>query len=232
MKLGLQLWCWYKSHSLQWISKTWPIPKKIMASLVQCESDADCIFWLWGRNSLWISTLWPDSEQGILSEGDAKAERGNEGKETWFVEGKIMVAPSWQCSSTFLPSDSWFSHETWDDAHPPACVLSRPCTQQTSFPSSSCSLYWKDDDLTVLRRFKKIHWQSYALFQKRHSRNGAKTGRNAGSNVWKVEESTSKGTNPNSSKVSEKTIYFNCLESLKTDLIYTVHISSTSPYVY
>ena len=34
------------------------------------------------------STSWSDGEQGILSEGDEKAERGNEEKKVWFVEGK------------------------------------------------------------------------------------------------------------------------------------------------
>jgi hypothetical protein len=38
--------------------------------------------------------LKPDGEQGILSEGDAKAERGSEKKKVRFVEGEKMVAPS------------------------------------------------------------------------------------------------------------------------------------------
>jgi hypothetical protein len=45
-----------------------------------------------------------------------------------------------------------------------------------------------------LRRLKKIHWQIYAVFQNRDSRNTFKTGRNTGSDVQKVEESASKGT--------------------------------------
>jgi len=63
------------------------------------------------------------------------------------------------------------------------------------------------DNLSLFRRVKKICWQSYAAFQMRHSRNASKTGRNAGSNEYKVEGSTSKGTKPNSSKVNEKMIY-------------------------
>jgi hypothetical protein len=41
--------------------------QRSMASSIQCECDADCDFWLWGHNTSWTSTLWPDSEQGILS---------------------------------------------------------------------------------------------------------------------------------------------------------------------
>jgi len=89
---------------------------------------------------------------------------------------KKMIAPSWQHCTTILPSDSQFSHKIWDDGHPPACILSRPCTGGLLSSSSSCSLYWKDDDLTVSRRLKKICWQSYTLFQKRHSRNASETG--------------------------------------------------------
>jgi len=75
--------------------------------------------------------------------------------------------------------------------------------------------------LSLTRRLKKLHWQSCAVFQKRHSRNASKTRRNAGSNAGKVEKSTSKGTKPYSSKVSEKTIHLKCSESLQTDLIYS-----------
>jgi desulfoferrodoxin (superoxide reductase-like protein) len=31
------------AQSLQWVSKTSPRPRKSTASLVQCESDADCV---------------------------------------------------------------------------------------------------------------------------------------------------------------------------------------------
>ena len=50
------------------------------ASLFQCESDADCVFWLWRCNSSWISISWPDGERAMLSEDDEKAERGSEEK--------------------------------------------------------------------------------------------------------------------------------------------------------
>jgi hypothetical protein len=38
--------------------------------------------------------LWPESEQGILSECDEKAARGSEVKKAQFVEQKKMVVPS------------------------------------------------------------------------------------------------------------------------------------------
>ena len=128
MKLGFSLWCWTKAQSLQSVSKVSPDPKW-HASLVQCDSDADWLFWLWGHNSSWISSSWPDSEQGILSESDENAERGSEEKKVWFVERKKMVAPSWQCSYAFVQSDSWFCHKTWDVACPRACLLTRPFTR-------------------------------------------------------------------------------------------------------
>jgi len=53
--------------------------KKNIASSVQCESDADFIFWLWGCNSSWISTSWPDGAQGLLSEDDEERQWGEEG---------------------------------------------------------------------------------------------------------------------------------------------------------
>jgi hypothetical protein len=89
--LGLRLWCRNKSPvfaiSLRNITHT----QKITASLVQCKSDADCVLWLWRLNSSWISTSWPDREQGILSEGDEKAEWGREDKMNWFVEGEKQL---------------------------------------------------------------------------------------------------------------------------------------------
>jgi hypothetical protein len=71
----------------------------------------------------------------------------------------------------------------------------------------------------LVEEIKKKSLQSYAVFYKRHSRNASKTGRNAESNVQKVEEGTLKGTKPSSSKVSEKMIYINCSESLWIDLV-------------
>ena len=101
-----------------------------MASSVQRETDAHCVFWLWGHNSSWISTSWPDSEQGILSEGDAKAERGSEEKKSDLWRGKkwllhhdngpvhsscmihdflikreMKIVPQPPCSSDLAPAD-------------------------------------------------------------------------------------------------------------------------------
>ena len=91
--------------------------------------------------------------------------------------------------------------------------------QQTYFSSPSWNPYWRDDDLSLSRKLKKIRWYGYALFQKRHSRNASKSGRNAGNDVQRVKGGTSKGTKPSNSKVSEKTNYLNCSDSLRTDLI-------------
>jgi len=41
-----------------------------------------------------------------------------------------------------------------------------------------------------------------------------------------VEESTLKGTKPNSSEVNETSVYLNCSESLWADLIYTHEIKN------
>jgi hypothetical protein len=65
---------------------------------------------------------------------------------------------------------------------------SRLCThqtmhQQTSFSSPCWNPYWKDDNLSLLRRLLKICWQNYAVFQRRYSRNASKSGRNAESDV-------------------------------------------------
>ena len=87
------------------------------------RANADENIWLWGHNSSWISTSWPDGGQEILFEGGEKAERGSEEIRAWFVEGKKNGG-----SGKFLPSDPQFSHKTWDDARPPTSVLTRPCT--------------------------------------------------------------------------------------------------------
>ena len=50
--------------------------------------------WRWlcclllGHNSSWISTSSLDNGQGMLSEGDEKAEKENEEKKAWIVKGK------------------------------------------------------------------------------------------------------------------------------------------------
>jgi hypothetical protein len=48
---------------------------------------------MWWHYSSQISTLWPNSEHGILSEGDEKAERGNKEKQGLICGGEKMVAP-------------------------------------------------------------------------------------------------------------------------------------------
>jgi len=127
-----------------------------------------CVFVLSGSNLSWISTSWPGGEQGILSEG-------SEEKKAWFVEGgKKMVAPTWRALAHFslLICDFLTKHEVTLVSQPPYLPRFAP----------SRNPYWKDD-LSLLRRLKKIHWLIYAVFQKRHSRNTSKTGRNTGSNV-------------------------------------------------
>jgi hypothetical protein len=89
--------------------KRHPDPKKAQ----QVQSNADCVVWLWGRNSLWISTSWPDGEQGMLSKGD----------ERWEEARRKIMTTLW-C----IPADSWFSHKTRDEARLPASALTRPCT--------------------------------------------------------------------------------------------------------
>jgi hypothetical protein len=70
-----------------------------------------------------------------------------------------------------------------------------------------------------VEEIKRNSLQSYSVFHKRHSRNASKTGRNAESDLQKVEESSLEGTKPGISKVSEKMIYINCSQSLQIDLV-------------
>ena len=65
--LGLWLCCQNKSPLFTMGLKNITQTQKSKASLVQCECDADCVFWFWGHNTSWISTSWPGNEQGILS---------------------------------------------------------------------------------------------------------------------------------------------------------------------
>ena len=128
MKLGFTAMASKQKPSLGNGSQTChPDPKQVR----QVRSNVKVtlfFFLLRGRNSSWISASWPNGERGILSEGDGKAEKGDEDKKFWFVKGEKIAAPSWQPSGAFLPSDSWFSHKTRDDARPPASVLARTCT--------------------------------------------------------------------------------------------------------
>ena len=73
-----------------------------------------------------------------------------------------------------------FSHKTWMMLVPSLCTH-QTLHQHTSLSLQSWNPYWKDDNLSLFRRLKKIHWQSYTVLQKRHSRNASQTVRNAGS---------------------------------------------------
>ena len=76
--LGLWLWCRNKIPVFTvCLKKPHPDPKgrgKFGPMWKWCWLCFSCE----GCNSLWISILWPDGEQGILSEGDEKAEKGSE----------------------------------------------------------------------------------------------------------------------------------------------------------
>jgi hypothetical protein len=88
--------------------------------------------------------------------------------------GKLVALP-WRRSSASLLTDSWFSHPKWEDARTYHSVHTRQTLhQQTSFSSPSWNPCWREDDLSLSRKLKKIRWYSYAVFQKRHSRNVSK----------------------------------------------------------
>jgi hypothetical protein len=89
---------------------------------------------------------------------DDESERGSGEKKVWFVEGGKMVAASWQCSGTFLPSDSWYSHKACDSACPSATVLGRPCTSRLLFLHHAEIHTERIADLSRSMRLKKIHW--------------------------------------------------------------------------
>jgi len=126
--------------------------QKSTARLVQCRSDFDCVLWLWGINSSWMSTLWPGREQGILSEGVEKTERGSEDKQNWFVE----VEKNGCCIMTTLrhvPPLRFMIFSQNVRQHSSRSLRSRQTLhQQTPFSSSSWNLYWRDDSLSLLRR--------------------------------------------------------------------------------
>jgi hypothetical protein len=101
----------------------------------------------------------------MLSEGDKKAERGSEEKN----HNNALVHSCW-----FVI----FSQNMRRRSSPSLCTH-----QSLHFSSPSWNSHWKDNDLSLPRRLKKIDWKSYAKFQNRHSRNASKTGRNPGSDV-------------------------------------------------
>jgi hypothetical protein len=151
------------------------------ASLVQCERGT-VLFLLWGRNSPWISTSWLDGEQGIVSEGDEKAEKCSEEIKAWFVEGKkwMLHLETLRCFPVFWFTIFFTKHETTLNPQPPYLPEFAPAD---FFLFTNLNPHWKDNDFSLLRRLKKIRWQSYALLQNRHSRDVSKTGINAGSHV-------------------------------------------------
>ena len=126
------------------------------------RANADENFWLWGHNSLWISTSWPDGEQEILFEGDEKAERGGEEIRAWFVEGKKLwlrqIAPFW--SAIFSQNTRWCSS--------PSLHNHKTLHQWTSSSSTSWNLYWKDDNLSLSRWLKKSLWKFMKNIQEWH----------------------------------------------------------------
>ena len=178
MKLGFQ-----KRHPHpEELGKFGPKRKWCWLCISYCEGIIHHEFLTYGQmvNKEYYLKVMKRLEQALRRKGWNK----HWGEKAWFVKGEKMVAPSWQHCSAFLLSESWFSHKTWDDIHPPASILTRPCTSRhhSIHRAENCSgriTIW------VSRRLKKTHWQSYAVFQKSHSRNSSKTGRNAGSNVWK-----------------------------------------------
>lgn len=156
MKLGIMAMMVKQKPSLYSGSQKHQIWRST-ASSVQCRSDADCVFLLWGCNSLWISTSWPEGEHGILSEGDEKAERVSEDKKVWFEVDKKW----WLHHDAHLAhSPFWFMIFSQNMGHHSFLSLHTRQTLHwwTSFSSTSWNPCWKDDDFSPSRRLKKICW--------------------------------------------------------------------------
>ena len=161
----------------------------------------------------------------MLSEDNEKTRRGSEEEKACLICGGVKT----DCS---IMMTLWCICPFWFvifSQNMKRSLSSGLCTrqtlhQQTSFSSPCWNPYWKDDNLSLSRRLWKICCQSYAVFQKYYSRNASKSGRITESDVEKVEDSTWKGTKPNSSKVGEK-IILNCSEFLWTDFVY-IYIDS------
>jgi len=155
--------------------KPHPDPKST-ASSVQCESDVDLFFTVnfylvaswWTRNITW---RWRNDWERQWGEKD-------------LICGAVKTGCSIMTKLRRIPP-YWFvifSHNMRRrSSH--SVHIRQTLHQQTSFSSPSWNPYWIDDDLSLSRKLKKISWCSYAVFQKRHSRNASKTGRNAGSYV-------------------------------------------------
>ena len=132
-----------------------PPPQKESTSCsVQCESDAFCVFWLWGRNSSWISIPLPDGEQELVSEGDEKAERSSEEERAWFVKGKKRLLHH---DNALALSAFWFVIFSQSMRQ---CLSLSLCTwqtlhQQTSFSSPRWNPYWEDRWFESLKEIKE-----------------------------------------------------------------------------
>ena len=121
------------------------------------------------------------------------------GEKGLICEGKKMVAPSWQCCSRFLPSDSWFSHKTWDYTHPPASILTHQTLhQQTSFYSLSWNPYWMDYNLS-LKEIKENSLAGLCSIPKEAFQECFQNWKKCWEWCVKVEGSILKGTKSNSS---------------------------------
>ena len=128
--MSRKLWCRNKSPSLHNESKTSPIPKKALQ--------------VWSNVEVML-TVFCDCEGLIHHECLPCGQTENKDyypkvtkrlrgavrtKRTDLWRGGKMAAASLPRFSAFVPSDSLFSHKTWDNIHPPASVLIRPCTNQ------------------------------------------------------------------------------------------------------
>jgi len=126
-----------------------------MVSSVQCGSDADCVFLLWGCNSLWISLHgWTENKEYYLKVMK-RLRRVSEEKKAWFeVEKKWWL----HHDNALTHSPFWFVIFSQNIAHPSSLSLHTHQTLHhwTSFSSPSWNLYWKDDDLSPSRKLRKF----------------------------------------------------------------------------
>jgi hypothetical protein len=91
--------------------------------------------------------------------------------EKWLLNHDNILLDSFLLIRDFLTQHGWHSS--------PSLCTHQTLHQHTSFCLPSWNPYWKDYDLSLFRRVKKIHWQSYTVLQKRHSRNASERGLNA-----------------------------------------------------
>jgi len=190
--IGGANWVWgydvgTKSHSSQLDSETSHRPIKAWQILSNVKVML-CFFFLWGDNSSWISTLWPDGEQGILSEGDGKADRGIE-KKKGLICGMGKTGCSIMTTLRLIPP-YWFvifpSKMRRCSCH--SVHTRQTLHQQTSFSSPSWNPCRREGDLSLSRKLKKIRWYSYVVFQKRNSKNVSKMEETLGAMYWSEGE--------------------------------------------